>query len=61
MLLRKNNVGIGTLTPDASSILELKANDRGFSSSQGQFKAAIASPVNGLVIYDTDSQCFNCI
>ena len=52
----QNNVGIGTLTPDASSILELKANDRGFLAPR-TVKAAIASPVNGLVIYDTDSQC----
>lgn len=29
----QNNVGIGTLTPDPSSILDLKATDKGFFST----------------------------
>ncbi len=52
----QNNVGIGTLTPDASSILELKASDKGLLAPRTT-KGLIASPVNGLIIYDTDTQC----
>ncbi|MBX2904289.1 MAG: hypothetical protein KF872_12145, partial [Chitinophagales bacterium] len=53
-------MGIGTLTPNASSILELSASDKGFlvpriSATQ---RLAIASPARGLLVYDTDSSCF---
>lgn len=53
----QDNVGIGTLNPDPSAILEMQATDKGMliprmTSTQ---KQAIASPATGLLIYQTDS------
>lgn len=50
------SVGIGTTTPDASSVLELKATNKGFlpprmSASE---KGLIVAPKAGLMIYQTD-------
>lgn len=50
------NVGIGTTTPDASSILELNSTTLGFlvpRMTDAQ-KTAISSPATGLLIYQTD-------
>ena len=51
------NVGIGTLNPVPSALLEMQATDKGMliprmTSAQ---KYAIASPATGLLIYQTDS------
>ncbi len=51
-------VGIGTTTPDASSALEIDANDKGFlmprmTTAQ---RTAITSPATGLQAYDTDTK-----
>lgn len=48
--------GIGTTTPNASAKLEIAATDKGFlvprmTSAQ---RIAIASPANGLLVYQTD-------
>ena len=48
--------GIGTTTPNASAKLEVAATDKGFllprmTSAQ---RAAIVSPANGLIVYQTD-------
>jgi hypothetical protein len=51
-----SQVGIGTVTPEASSVLDV------FSTTQGMLfprlttaqKTAIATPANGLMVYDTD-------
>lgn len=56
----QNNVGIGTAAPNASSLLELQATDKGLltprvSSAQ---RLAIATPADGLLVYDTDVDCF---
>ncbi|GIV28032.1 MAG: hypothetical protein KatS3mg027_1846 [Bacteroidia bacterium] len=56
----QNNVGIGTNTPHPSSKLEITANDKGvliprLTSAQ---RLAIPSPANGLLVYDTDADCF---
>lgn len=56
----QNNVGIGTQTPDASSILELRDNSRGvlvprLTTVQ---RNSIAAPANGLLVFDTDFNCF---
>ncbi len=57
----QNNVGIGTTTPDASAVLDLSANDKGIliprlTSAQ---RVAIANPANGLMVFDTDVDCFH--
>ncbi len=55
-----NNVGIGTLTPDASALLHLESINKGFLVPRmtAVQRIAIASPTNGLLVYDTDSSCF---
>jgi hypothetical protein len=50
-----NNVGIGTVTPDNTSILDLVSTSRGFlvprmTTAQ---RTAIASPASSLIIYNT--------
>lgn len=57
---QNNNVGIGTLTPDSSALLDLKANDKGvlvprLTAAQ---RLAINNPANALFVFDTDSNCF---
>ncbi len=54
---QNNNVGIGTNTPDASSILELSATDKGLlitrvALNDASTAAPITSPVEGLLIYN---------
>lgn len=55
----QDNVGIGTLTPHPSSILELQANDKGFLVPRlsTQQRNALATPANGLIVFDTDVNC----
>src|ERR1051325_5193362 len=57
---QNNNVGIGTLAPNASSMLDVVSTSKGMlvpRMTTGQMNA-IASPANGLIIYNTDSLCF---
>jgi hypothetical protein len=53
----QNNVGIGTTTPHASSILELNSTSLGFLLPRmtAVQKTAIASPSIGLMIFQTDA------
>jgi len=53
----QNNVGIGTTTPHASSILELNSTSLGFLLPRmtAAQKTAIASPSTGLMIFQTDA------
>src|SRR4051812_9680229 len=56
-------VGIGTTTPNASSILDLTATDKGLliprmTASQ---RAAILSPATGLIVFQTDAPAGNYI
>ena len=56
----QNNVGIGTLLPDATSLLELKATDKGLlvprlTTNQ---RLSIINPAVSLLVYDTDFNCF---
>lgn len=56
----QNNVGVGTNTPDPSAVLDATANDKGvliprLSNAQ---MGAIANPATGLLIYNTDIDCF---
>lgn len=58
-----NSVGIGTLTPDPSAILDIDAsplNNKGVlvpRLTTGQ-RLAIPSPANGLLVFDSDFSCF---
>ncbi|WP_452229983.1 hypothetical protein [Lacinutrix sp. MEBiC02404] len=53
-------VGIGTLTPDGSSMLDVKSTDKGMLTPRMTTaqKAAISSPVQGLLVFDTDLNGF---
>lgn len=60
---QNNNVGIGTLTPAPSALLDIDAsptNNKGIlvprmSAAQ---RLAIPSPANSLLVFDIDSACF---
>ena len=56
----QNNVGIGTTTPDASSILEMQSTTQGVLVPRmlAVARLAIVTPANGLLVYDLDSMCF---
>jgi hypothetical protein len=56
----QNNVGIGTTTPDASAILEMQSTNQGVlvPRMSTALRLAIAAPANGLLVYDTDENCF---
>lgn len=50
-----SQIGIGTTTPDASSILDMESTTQGFRSPRmtSTQRLAIASPANGLMVFDT--------
>lgn len=54
------NMGVGTLNPDPSALLELQANNMGFLVTRmtTSEKLAIASPATGLLVYDLDTKSF---
>src|SRR5258706_8140861 len=54
------NVGIGTTSPDASSILDLKAVNKVFLAPRltTNQRLAILNPANGLLVYDLTVGCF---
>lgn len=57
----QDNVGIGTVTPDPSAILDLSATDKGFLAPRltaAQRLALSAFAVDGLMVYDKDSLCY---
>ncbi len=56
----QNNVGIGTTTPNPKAILELQAVDKGFLAPRitATQMNAIATPPNGLLVYNTTTNCF---
>ncbi len=58
--LFSQNVGIGTATPDASAKLEVFSNNSGvlFPRLTTAQRDAIASPAVGLLIYNTDNNCY---
>ena len=59
-LIAQSNVGIGTLTPDNSALLELDAIDKGFLITRVTTaqRLAINTPARGLLVYDTDFDNF---
>lgn len=54
-------VGIGTITPDASAILELTSSDKGLLAPRMTTveRDAILAPTTGLLIYNTTTSGFN--
>jgi len=60
LLVEDGNVGIGTLTPVASALLEMTSTTQGFLPTRmttAQMNA-IGTPATGLILYDTDTnQC----
>jgi hypothetical protein len=56
----QNNVGIGTVTPDPSSVLDLSTNNKGFLTPRltTAERLAIVNPAHGLLVYDIDFLCF---
>jgi hypothetical protein len=60
LVVAQNNVGIGTTTPDASSIVEMQSTTKGMlvprmTTAQ---RLAIVSPANSLLVYDTNFDCY---
>jgi hypothetical protein len=53
----QQNVGIGTLTPHPSAILELESTDKGFLIVRTDTNA-VNSPANGLLIYQNTDNTF---
>jgi hypothetical protein len=56
----QNNVGMGTLTPNAKAILDLAATDKGFlaprMSTQERTAIAPTGTEEGLLVFDTDTK-----
>ncbi|MEO0037907.1 MAG: hypothetical protein RIQ59_1118 [Bacteroidota bacterium] len=50
-------VGIGTNIPVSGSILELKAADKALLLTRVATTASVATPVNGMMVYDISSNC----
>ncbi len=59
-VLAQNNVGIGTATPAASAQLDVSATNKGvlIPRMTNAEMLSIASPANGLLVYNTDSAAF---
>ncbi len=63
LFAQSNNVGIGTLNPAPSALLDI---DAGPANNKGVLvprltalqRLAIASPANSLLVFDTDSMCY---
>ena len=53
-----SQVGIGTASPNSNSILDLTASDKALLIPRVANTNAIASPVNGMLIYDISENCF---
>ena len=56
----QDNMGIGTLAPEPSSILDLSADDKGFLAPRltTTQRDAVVNPADGLLIYNTDDKTF---
>lgn len=55
--MASSQVGIGTVTPNPSSILDLTATDKALLLPRVYDTSAIASPIDGMVVYDISTQC----
>jgi hypothetical protein len=56
----QNNMGIGTLTPHPTAVLDLSTTDKGFLAPRltSVQRDAIVNPADGLLIYNTDDKTF---
>lgn len=56
----QNNVGVGTITPDPSAALDVSATDKGLLVPRLNTlqRLAVTTAANGLLVYDTDVDCF---
>ena len=59
-IFAQNNIGIGTPSPDPSSILDLSSTSQGLLAPRltTAQRMAIPSPANGLLVYDTNFGCY---
>jgi len=60
-LFAQQNVGIGTLTPDSSSILDMVATDKGLlvpRTDTNAINTSFPTPATGLLIYQTSDNTF---
>ena len=60
LFAQNNNVGVGTTSPDPTALLDINSNSKGvlvprLTTAQ---RTGIASPAQGLLVYDTDLGCF---
>ncbi|WP_432412059.1 hypothetical protein [Rasiella sp. SM2506] len=55
-----SQVGIGTTTPDATSVLDISSGTKGFLAPRMTTaqRTAITTPANSLLVYDTDLKSF---
>src|SRR3990167_2905532 len=53
-------VGIGTVTPDASSVFDVTSTTKGMLTPRmtSAQRTSITSPADGLIVYDTDIKAF---
>lgn len=52
-------VGIGTVSPHASSVLDVTSNTKGFLPPRVSSHTAVSNPAEGLIIYDESDNCLN--
>jgi len=54
------SVGIGTLTPNQSAVLDLESNNQGFMMPHltNLQITSITTPMNGLIVYSTTDSCY---
>src|SRR5664279_4888164 len=54
------NIGIGTTTPNASAILDVKSNTKGMllPRTSTTSRLAIVNPAKGLILYDSTTSGF---
>ena len=57
---QNQNVGVGTLTPDPTSLLDLLSTSKGLLVPRmtAAQRLAINNPANSLLVFDTDSMCY---
>lgn len=55
-LVNNGNLGVSQSTPETSALLELKSSDMALLLTRTT-TSAISSPINGMIIYDTSTNC----